>query len=91
MFSYQLSSTDAIRSTYDDRNVTRMQNIRDNFNAIKGASAQFVEDMNIVLQKFRKNIYVLTVLNEFVSKMLGTRIFFVSYFIVCAKPASTLP
>lgn len=91
MFSYQLSSTDAIRSTYDDRNVTRMQNIRDNFNAIKGASAQFVEDMNIVLQKFRKNIYVLTVLNEFVSKMLGTRIFFVSYFIVCVKPASTLP
>lgn len=58
------------RALIDEDCLILSQSLQYHMNEIMGASTQFKEDMNVILQTFESNVFVLDVLNSFVSKIL---------------------
>lgn len=57
--------------------ILKIQNYLNGSDAIKEISPQFVEDVNIVLEKYQNNTFVITVLKGVVSELLFIELFLV--------------
>lgn len=55
------------RAVFDEDCLILSQSLQYHMNEIMGASCQFKEDMRLILQTFESNVFVLDVLNSFVS------------------------
>lgn len=53
--------------------------IRSRMETIKDISGQFVEDVNVILEKFPNDAYVIMVLHELVRKFLNRIVVFSSF------------